>query len=290
MQFLTVAVLATSVAAGLVERDPATANAVADVISGIAAQVNKVDAAAKAYTSGDPSTALAAAGPLEDAINAGTTKVNGLSGTIGITEAGIVAPPLTGSLAPAASALVSDLIAKRSAVEAAGACDKVESVVKTVASDSDALIAAIVKKVDPIAASVASSLAAQVQGPLSSAVAAFGTASCTNKAGSGSSSTAAAGTTTKAAGSTSAAASSSAASSKATSAATSAAGTTVAVSTKAGTTAVAAPTSVGAGSTFVPTGSAPHSTPSAVPPPTQNGAAAFAPMGALALALAAIAM
>ena len=272
MKFATIAALATTAAAGVTVRD---ASIVLGVLSDVSDSIGSVDSAAKAYTGGVPTDALNAAKDLVAALVSGKSKVDG-SGNLDINDAVKLQPPVQ-ELTAKGKALESDLVAKRSQVEKAGQCSQVEAAVKQVASDGQALVNAVVGKVEANVKPIASSLAAPLASILAQAVDDFSPASCKDAAGGGSggsSSSSAAPTT-----------SSSAAAATTTKEAPTTKETGYPVPSTSSSSEVVAPTTT---PYTVPTttGSGPVTTPTVVP----AGASLLAPAGVLALALAVFAL
>lgn len=263
MKFLTLACLATSAVAGVVEpptrvleRDLAT---VTGVISNVGNEIDNLDKAAKAF-SGDQKPVVAAAEKLIQALKDGKTKVAG-SDDLSLADALGLQEPVK-ALQAKGETLEKDFKAKRSEVEKAGACGTVRQNLGDINENSQALISAVVSKVPKDAQAIAKSLADGLTKVLNQAQDDFSEANCKDSTGGGSSS--ASGSATPSA------------------------------------TGSATPTATGSatGSTVVPTGSA--TTPSqptgtGVPtkaptqsPPVTAGAAVMAPAGVLAAVMAAI--
>ncbi|GJN72261.1 cell wall protein [Purpureocillium lilacinum] len=273
MKFLTLACLATSAVAGVVEpptrvleRDLAT---VTGVISNVGNEIDNLDKAAKAF-SGDQKPVVAAAEKLIQALKDGKTKVAG-SDDLSLADALGLQEPVK-ALQAKGETLEKDFKAKRSEVEKAGACGTVRQNLGDINENSQALISAVVSKVPKDAQAIAKSLADGLTKVLNQAQDDFSEANCKDSTGGGSSS---------ASGSASATGSASG-------------------SATPSATGSATPTATGSatGSTVVPTGSA--TTPSqptgtGVPtkaptqsPPVTAGAAVMAPAGVLAAVMAAI--
>ncbi|KAJ6442304.1 cell wall protein [Purpureocillium lavendulum] len=270
MKFLTLACLATSAVAGVVEpptrvleRDLAT---VTGVISGVGEQIDNLDKAAKAF-SGDQKPVVAAAEKLIQALKDGKTKVDG-SDDLSLADALGLQEPVK-ALQAKGETLEKDFKEKRSEVEKAGACSTVRSNLADINKNSQALISSVVSKVPKDAQAIAKSLADGLTKVLNQAQDDFSEANCKDSGNGGSSS--APGST--GAGSTSAPGSTASGSASATGSAPA----TTAVPTGSATT-PSQPTGTGA-PTKAPTQSGPVVT---------AGAAVMAPAGALAIAMAAI--
>ncbi|KYK58756.1 hypothetical protein DCS_05774 [Drechmeria coniospora] len=230
MQFLAVACLAAGALAGTIdtpsrvfERDLAT---VTGVIANVGTKIEALDTAAKAF-SGDQAGVLGAAKELISTLEAGTKTVSG-SAELTLSDAVALQGPVT-ALQSKAEKLESNFLAKRSAVEEAGACDAVRKALSDISTNSEALIKAVVGKVPTDAQAIAKTLAEGLTTVLAKAKGDFSADNCKAKAASSSSPATKSATASAKSSSSSAAASS--ASSSVSSASSSASATSSASST-----------------------------------------------------------
>ncbi|UNI22326.1 hypothetical protein JDV02_008225 [Purpureocillium takamizusanense] len=275
MKFLTLACLATSAVAGVVEpptrvfeRDLAT---VTGAISNVGNEIDNLDKAAKGF-SGDQKPVVAAAEKLVSALKDGKSKVAG-SDDLSLADALGLQEPVK-ALQAKAETLEKDFKAKIPEIQKAGACGTVRQKLSDINENSQALITAVVSKVPKDAQPIAKSLADGLTQVLNKAQDDFSEANCKDSAGGGSSS--ASGSATPSATGSGSATPSATGSGSATPSATGSATGSAVVPTGSATTS-AKPTGTG-----VPTKAPTQS------PPVTAGAAVMAPAGVLAAVVAAI--
>ncbi|KAH7327424.1 hypothetical protein BKA65DRAFT_510575 [Rhexocercosporidium sp. MPI-PUGE-AT-0058] len=179
-----------------VERDvPAITNVLNAVGSGLSA----LDAAVNSF-SGDAADLDSKAAALVSTINGQAATVPS-SGALTFADAIALAGPVT-ALQTVGQALVNDLIAKKSAFEAARLCSDLASITTSIKTASSGLIDAIVALVPIDVQPVAISLAAPFNAALADGVAAYAAGNCVDAPSTTTSSTAP-GTTTSASETTS---------------------------------------------------------------------------------------
>ncbi|EJP67466.1 cell wall protein [Beauveria bassiana ARSEF 2860] len=247
---------------------PRDADTVISILGDVKKNLEALDSSVKSY-SGDQAPLLKASNDVVSALTDGKTKVDGsdeldLNGAIKLTE------PVQ-DLTKSGEALTSGLKEFRPTVEKEGACTIFRTQVGSVNDASQALIKSVIAKVPEEAQSIASQLVAGLTKVLQEAVDVFSESNCKDSGNAGSSSTGSAPASSSAAATSSAAGSSSAAPTGAASSSVTSAPypTSSAVSTGTG----AASSSGAASSDF---------------PVVTAGAAAIAPLGAAALAAAAM--
>ncbi|KAM3497940.1 hypothetical protein MY10362_008724 [Beauveria mimosiformis] len=256
---------------------PRDADTVISILGDVKKNLEALDSSVKSY-SGDQAPLLKASKDVVSALTDGKTKVDGsdeldLNGAIKLTE------PVQ-DLTRSGEALTSGLKEFRPTVEKEGACTIFRTQVGSVNDASQALIKAVIAKVPEEAQSIASQLVAGLTKVLQEAVDVFSESNCKDSGNAGSSSStgsapassSAAATSSAAAGSSSAAAGSSSAAP--TGAASSSATSAPYPTSSAVSTGTGAASSSGAASSDLPVVTA--------------GAAAIAPLGAAAIAAAAM--
>lgn len=185
-----------------VERDlPTVTSVIATVQSSLAA----LDDAVKAFN-GDASGITNAGNALQSAISGGVTTIQATS-NLSLNDA-VSLQQQVGTLQTAGQTLVTDLAAKKPAIQQANLCDQVRQQSDALNTQSQQLINTITGKVPTEAQSIASQLAGQFIATLQQNSANFAQGNCTNASGgsggssssSSSSSSAGAGAATSAAG------------------------------------------------------------------------------------------
>lgn len=265
---------AEALALTVFERD---ASAVTGVLDNIKSEVQKLDTVVKSGGN-DPDTLLKASNSLIQAIKSGKAKVDGLS-DLSLTDS-LTLPPPVQDLTKASQSLVEDLKSIRGNLEKQGLCQVVRTQTKDINDQSQGLIKAVVSKVPEDARDIANSLSAELVKVLKQSQDDFSEQNCknSNSASGGkpaSSAPAADHNPTSAPSSASAPASAPASS---------------AAPTTATTCTTTATTTTGSGPIGTGTGGLPVGPTSTNSPPVSAGAAAFAPAGALVLAVAALVM
>ncbi|KAJ4155457.1 hypothetical protein LMH87_000698 [Akanthomyces muscarius] len=248
-----------------VERDASEINS---ILADVKKNLESLDSAVKSYN-GDKSTLLKASNDLISTLKDGKTKVDA-SAELDLNDAVTLTAPVQ-DLTKTGESLAGDLKAFKSTVEKESECTLIRTQVGNVNDASQALIKSVVGKVPEEAQQIASQLSAGLTKVLQDTVTEFNEDNCKDSGNGGSSPS----------GSSSAPASSSAPSS-------SAAGSSSAAPT--GSASVPA-TSAPATSSSAASGSAPASSSgpaSTAPPVVTAGAAALAPLGAAAVAVAAL--
>lgn len=199
---LTLGVIAEPVIVGRgtpVERDvPAITNVLNAVGSGLTA----LDSAVKSF-SGDASAIDSSAAALIATINTQAATVPG-TGALTVADAIGLAGPVQ-ALQALGQTLVDDLIAKKSAFEAAGLCSDLNSITSGIQSSSTSLINAIVALVPDTVQTVAQQLAAPFVASLAQGSSAYAPGSCVDATTNPSTTAATASTTPAASSSTPAA-------------------------------------------------------------------------------------
>ncbi|KAM3529102.1 hypothetical protein MY4038_005568 [Beauveria bassiana] len=255
---------------------PRDADTVISILGDVKKNLEALDSSVKSY-SGDQAPLLKASNDVVSALTDGKTKVDGsdeldLNGAIKLTE------PVQ-DLTKSGETLTSGLKEFRSTVEKEGACTIFRTQVGSVNDASQALIKSVIAKVPEEAQSIASQLVAGLTKVLQEAVDVFSESNCKDSGNAGSSSTGSAPASSSAAATSSAAAGSSSAAAGSSSAAPTGAASSSATSapyptSSAVSTGTGAASSSGAASSDFPVVTA--------------GAAAIAPLGAAALAAAAM--
>ncbi|KAJ6784708.1 hypothetical protein PWT90_00451 [Aphanocladium album] len=236
------------------------ASTITSILSDVKKNLESLDSAVKGYT-GDKSTVLKASNDLISTLKDGKTKVDA-SSELDLNDAVTLTGPVQ-DLTKTGETLASDLQAFKSTVEKEGECTLVRTQVNNVNDASQALIKAVISKVPQEAQQIASQLAAGLTKVLSETVDDFSEQNCKDSSSGG--------------GSPSSTDSPSATSS-----------TPAASSNAPTTTASQAPgTSTTASAGPAPTSGASKPSSSTVPVVTA-GAAAMAPLGAAAIAVAAL--
>ncbi|KGQ09568.1 hypothetical protein BBAD15_g5079 [Beauveria bassiana D1-5] len=248
---------------------PRDADTVISILGDVKKNLEALDSSVKSY-SGDQAPLLKASNDVVSALTDGKTKVDGsdeldLNGAIKLTE------PVQ-DLTKSGEALTSGLKEFRPTVEKEGACTIFRTQVGSVNDASQALIKSVIAKVPEEAQSIASQLVAGLTKVLQEAVDVFSESNCKDSGNAGSSSTGSAPASSSAAATSSAAAGSSSAAP--TGAASSSATSAPYPTSSALSTGTGAASSSGAASSDFPVVTA--------------GAAAIAPLGAAALAAAAM--
>ena len=146
-----------------------------DVLTGLEADVDSLDAAVNAFT-GDETPVLAAATTLIDDINAGNTKLS-TEPQLSVTDALTLNGEVT-TFKQHAQTLVNDLKTQLPAVEAAGDCADVQTQIANINTASQQLIDTMVSKVPAAVQSIAKSQADGITQILDDAQTAY--ASCVN--------------------------------------------------------------------------------------------------------------
>lgn len=222
------------------------------VLDAVGQNIQKLDTAVTGFN-GDKQSLLDAAAALIKSLSDGKTTVDGLDKLTEVDAASLVQP--VNDLNDKGNKLVTDLKAKRDTVSKAGECATVRKSVGDINTNSQALISAVVAKVPAGFQDLAKSLAGKLTTTLNQAQDDFSEANCKDSTGGGSSSAAPSSTAPT------------------------------------GSPSSAAPTPTG---TLGPTTQAPPAssgpTKPTTTPPVTAGASAFAPAGALALAIAALAL
>ncbi|OAA57814.1 cell wall galactomannoprotein Mp2/allergen F17-like protein [Cordyceps fumosorosea ARSEF 2679] len=251
----------------LAARDAAT---VTSILGDVKKDLEALDSTVKSY-SGDKAPLLKASNDLITTLKDGKTKVDA-SAELSLNDAVTLTSPVQ-DLTKSGEALTTDLKAFRPTIEKEGECVLVRTQVGNVNDASQALIKAVIAKVPQEAQTIASQLVAGLTQVLQDSVSEFSEDNCKNSGGGGGdspSSSASAAPSSSAAGGES-----SSAAAKPTSAASTAASSTPAATT-------AAPSATGTGAATTSSG------PVSTAPPVVAGAAAIAPLGAAAFAVAAL--
>ncbi|KAM0668281.1 hypothetical protein ACQRIT_000772 [Beauveria bassiana] len=248
---------------------PRDADTVISILGDVKKNLEALDSSVKSY-SGDQAPLLKASNDVVSALTDGKTKVDGsdeldLNGAIKLTE------PVQ-DLTKSGEALTSGLKEFRPTVEKEGACTIFRTQVGSVNDASQALIKSVIAKVPEEAQSIASQLVAGLTKVLQEAVDVFSESNCKDSGNAGSTSTGSAPASSSAAATSSAAAGSSSAAP--TGAASSSATSAPYPTSSAVSTGTGAASSSGAASSDFPVVTA--------------GAAAIAPLGAAAIAAAAM--
>ncbi|OAQ97762.1 hypothetical protein LLEC1_00549 [Akanthomyces lecanii] len=253
-----------------VERD---ASAVTSILADVKKNLEALDSAVKNYN-GDKSTVLKASNDLISTLKDGKTKVDSAA-ELDLNDAVTLTAPVQ-ALTKSGQALADDLKTFKTTVQKEGECTLVRTQVGNVNDASQALIKSVVGKVPQEAQQIAAQLSAPLTKVLEDSVSEFSESNCQDSGSGGSSPS----------GGSSAPASSSAPSSSAADSS-SAAGSSSAAATG---SASAPATSASATSSAAASGSAPASSsgPVSTAPPVTAGAAAVAPLGAAAVAVAAL--
>ncbi|OAA50824.1 cell wall galactomannoprotein Mp2/allergen F17-like protein [Beauveria brongniartii RCEF 3172] len=255
---------------------PRDADTVISILGDVKKNLEALDSSVKSY-SGDQAPLLKASKDVVSALTDGKTKVEGsdeldLNGAIKLTG------PVQ-DLTKSGEALTSGLKEFRPTVEKESACTIFRTQVGSVNDASQALIKAVIAKVPEEAQSIASQLVAGLTKVLQEAVDVFSESNCKDSGNAGASSTGSAPASSSAAATSSAAAGSSSAAAGSSSAAPTGAASSSATSapyptSSAVSTGTGAASSSGAASSDLPVVTA--------------GAAAIAPLGAAAIAAAAM--
>ncbi|KAK3190951.1 hypothetical protein K4F52_002899 [Lecanicillium sp. MT-2017a] len=251
---------ATTLAAQpIVERDLKTITGVLDEIK---TDIQTLDDAVKNY-SDDKEPLLKASNDLIESIKSGKTKVDG-SDNLELNDAVSLTGPVQ-ELTSLGQTLADDLKARRETVEKLGECSLVRTQISSVNEASQALIKSVISKVPEEAQSIAEQLAAGLTDVLNQSQEDFSEANCKDSGSPGGGDGGDGGSSAPGGGSTSAPPSES-------------------TPAPAPTTSAAAP---GGGATH-PTGGNGSPTKTDSPPVVTGGAATMAPLGGLAIAVAAL--
>ncbi|KAG5984183.1 hypothetical protein E4U55_005796 [Claviceps digitariae] len=253
----------------LAERDSST---ISGVLQNVQSDIQNLDSAVKAGVT-DPEPLLKASNALVKTLRDSKAKVDS-SSDLTLTDAVKLTQPVQ-DMAKTSQDLVDNLKAMRGAIEKLGYCDAVRTQTASINDGSQALIKSVVSKVPQEAQDIASQLSAGLVKILNQAQDDFSETNCKNSAGTGNMKPSG-GDQPKATSVPSGTASMSTAMASTPSSSSSAADTTIAPTYAAS----CSPTVTGTGGMTA----GPSSTSS---PPVTAGAAAFAPAGALALAVAA---
>ncbi len=249
----------------LVDRDAAE---VTSILGNVKKSLEALDAAVKGYT-GDKATILKASNDLISTLTDGKTKVDA-SAELDLNDAVSLTTPVQ-DLTKTGQALAADLKDFKATVEKEGECTLVRTQVGNVNDASQALIKAVVSKVPQEAQQIAAQLSAPLTKVLQESVDEFSEQNCKDSGNGGSSP------------SSSAASSSSAPASSAPASSAPASSAAPTGSASAPATSAPKPTSAASGSASSSSGPA-----STAPPVVTAGAAAMAPLGAAAIAVAAL--
>lgn len=273
---------AEALALTVFERD---ASAVTGVLDNVKSEVQKLDTAVKSGGN-DPQALLKASNSLIQAIKSGKTKVDGMS-ELSLTDAVTLTTPVQ-DLTKISQNLVEDLKSIRGNLEKQGLCQVVRTQTTDINDQSQSLIKAVVSKVPEDAREIANQLSAGLVKVLKQSQDDFSEQNCKNSNGAAPASSSA-----PAASSAPASSSGPATSANPTSTSTSAPTSASAPASSAAPTATTSCTTgsgpVGTG-TVTGTGGLPVGPTGTSSPPVTAGAAAFAPAGALVLAVAALVM
>ncbi|KAK8141258.1 hypothetical protein G3M48_000404 [Beauveria asiatica] len=257
---------------------PRDADTVISILGNVKKNLEALDSSIKSYN-GDQAPLLKASKDVVSALTDGKTKVDG-SDELDLNGALKLTAPVQ-DLTKSGETLTSDLKEFRPTVEKEGACTILRTQVGSVNDASQGLIKAVIAKVPEEAQSIASQLVAGLTKVLQEAVDLFSESNCKDSGNAGSSSsTGSAPASSSAAAPSSAAGSSSAATAESSSAAPTGAASSPATSAPPHHTSSAVSTGTGAASS---SGAA-----SSGLPVVTAGAAAIAPLGAAAIAAAAM--
>lgn len=176
---LAAGVFATNLPRVVLERDLAT---IQGVIGDVSTKLEALNSAAQSF-SGNADALTSASSDLSSTIKSGTSTVQG-TGALTLTDA-VSLQSTVGTLQTNAQTLVNNLASKKSAIEQAGLCDTILQQSKSLSTDSQALIDAVVSKVPQEAQSIAQNLVAGFTSTLQQNQANFAQGNCTNASGGG---------------------------------------------------------------------------------------------------------
>lgn len=155
---------------------------ITDVLSSVQSGLQKVDDTLKAFNN-DKAPLLQASNDLVSTLKDGKTKVDG-SGPLVLTDAISLTGPVQ-TLTKLGQTLGTDLLDRRAVIEKLGECGTVRTQISDISSSSQGLIDAVVSKIPPEAQDIAKQLSAELIKLLKKSQDDFSESNCKNSSGGG---------------------------------------------------------------------------------------------------------